>query len=173
MTPPLAEFAAPWGRSLRRVTALTCTLMAAITLIGLLGWQSSSSLWRISMVILPIGIALGALPWMVRGYRLMPGALEVERLGWRTVIPLTGLRSVTGDAEALCGAWRLLGNGGLFAITGIFWSRRLRRFRVWATDPARAVVLRFADRTVVISPDDPVKFIIRARTLLATAGFPD
>lgn len=173
MAAPLAEFAAPWGRSVRRVTALTCSLMAVIALIGLLGWQSGDLAWRIGMVILPIGIALGALPWVVRGYRLTPRTLEVKRLGWRTVIGLTGLQAVTGDAEALRGAWRLFGNGGLYAISGVFWSRRLGRFRVWATDPARAVVLRFADRTVVISPDDPVKFIIRARILLATAEFPD
>lgn len=41
-----------------------------------------------------------------------------------------------------------------------------------ATDPSRAVVLRYADRTVVISPHDPQQFIMRAGTFIKIAGFP-
>jgi hypothetical protein len=74
--------------------------------------------------------------------------------------------------DALRGAWRVFGNGGLFSFTGEFWSRKLGRFRALATDPERAVVLRWPKRTIVITPHDPQQFIMRAGTLLKTAGFP-
>jgi hypothetical protein len=69
------------------------------------------------------------------------------------------------------GSLRLLGNGGLFSFSGEFWNRRLGRYRALATDPSRAVVLRYPGRTIVITPHDPQQFIMRARTLLSTSQF--
>jgi hypothetical protein len=37
---------------------------------------------------------------------------------------------------------------------------------------SRAVVLRYADRTIVITPQDPQHFIMRAGTFIRVAGFP-
>ena len=54
---------------------------------------------------------------------------------------------------------RLFGNGGLFSYHGWFWNRRLGRYRLYATDPERAVVLRFARRTIVVSPGEPAAFV--------------
>jgi hypothetical protein len=67
---------------------------------------------------------------------------------------------------------RTTGNDGFFSITGRFWSRTLGWHRAFATDSSRAVVLRYADRTIVISPHDPQQFIMRAGTFIKTAGFP-
>ena len=64
------------------------------------------------------------------------------------------------------------GNGGLFSITGRFWNRKLGRYRALATDPSRAIVLRYPKRTIVITPHDPQHFIMRARTFLKVADFP-
>ena len=61
------------------------------------------------------------------------------------------------------GSVRVFGNGGLFSITGRFWNRKLGWYRAYATDPSRAVVLRYPKRTVVITPHDPQHFIMRAR----------
>ena len=69
-----------------------------------------------------------------------------------------------------------MNHGGLgdqpFSFSGEFWNRRLGRFRALATDPQRAVVLRYSRRTVVITPHDPQQFIMRARTVLKTSQFP-
>lgn len=103
---------------------------------------------------------------------LTQDAILVKRLGWQTRLALEGLQSVTGDAEAMKGALRLMGNGGLFSFSGEFWNRKLGRFRALATDPSRAIVLRYPKRTVVITPHDPQQFIMRARTLIKTRDFP-
>ena len=75
---------------------------------------------------------------------------------------------MTGEADALRGAVRFFGNRGLFAFTGWFWSRRLGRFRAFATDPGRAVMLRYADRKVIVTPHDPQHLIVRLRTLMGS-----
>ena len=50
---------------------------------------------------------------------------------------------------------RLCGIGGLFVFCGLFWSRKLGRYRAYITDPRRAVVLRFGNKVVVVTPDEP------------------
>ena len=65
---------------------------------------------------------------------------------------------------------RLFGNGGLFGITGWFWNRRFGRFRAYATDPGRVVLLRYRDgRKIVVTPHDVQQFIVRVRTLAQVA----
>jgi Bacterial PH domain len=118
------------------------------------------------MVGMPLVVLLGALPFMVRGYVVTETHIEVRRLGWSTLLPLAGLAAVTGEPEGLRGSVRLFGNGGLFAISGWFWTRRIGRFRAYATDPGRVVLLRYRDgKRVVVTPHDVQHFIVRVRTL--------
>jgi hypothetical protein len=162
----LAEFAAPWGRSLRTVTTGVVTVLGIVMLTGLVNgpWQLSPFHWL--MVGVPAAVFIVTLPFMVRGYALTERYIEVRRLGWNTVLPLAGLVAVTGEPDGMRGSVRLFGNGGLFAISGWFWNRRLGRFRAYATDPERAVLLRYRDGSkVVVTPDDVQHFIVRARTL--------
>jgi Bacterial PH domain len=166
------EFRAPWSKSLKVLTTFSLAVLALVTVVALsTAVPPQASFIRPLLVLVTVSVALGALPFMVRGYVLTEDAILVKRLGWMTRLPLHGLRSVSGDVDALRGAWRVFGNGGLFSFTGEFWSRRLGRFRALATDPERAVVLRWPKRTIVITPHDPQQFIMRAGTLLKTAGF--
>ena len=166
------EFAAPWGRQLKRASVFCLAVLAVVFCTGLISLRGQAP-WFASTLLLmiPVLVLAGALPFMVRGYVLLDDALIVERLGWRTRLPLAGLKSVGGDVEAMRGSVRLLGNRGLLSLTGEFWNRRLGRYRALATDPARAVVLRYANRTIVITPHDPQHFIMRARTLMKYAEF--
>lgn len=107
-------------------------------------------------------LALSAL-FTVRGYTLEPGTLRVHRLFWTTDLPLAALESAWASPDAMRGALRLFGNGGLFAITGVYSNRRLGRFRAFATDPANAVVLELRERKVVVTPQDPARFLARLR----------
>jgi hypothetical protein len=63
-------------------------------------------------------------------------------------------------------SWRIWGNGGLFAIHGWFQNRELGRYRAFVTDPDHAVVLRWPQVTVVVSPGEPARFVqvLQART---------
>ena len=167
----LAEFTAPWGRSVFLATAVSVAVLLAVALAALAVGPRQLPLWRVAMVGAPLALLAAALPFMVRGYILTEDAIEVRRLGWSTVLPLAGLSAVTGEPQALRGSLRLFGNGGLFGISGWFWNRRLGRFRAYATDPDRVVLLAYRDgRKVVVTPGDVQHFIVRVRTLANMGG---
>jgi hypothetical protein len=162
----LAEFSAPWSRSLWLTTALSVAVLLAVALAAEFTGPRQSLLWRLAMLGVPVAVLLGALPFMIRGYTLTETDIEVRRLGWSTLLPMAGIVAVTGEPDGLRGSLRLLGNGGLFGISGWFWHRRIGRFRAYATDPGRAVLLRYRDgRKVLLTPHDVQHFIVRVRTL--------
>jgi hypothetical protein len=166
-----AQFSAPWSRSLRIVTAGTVIVLICIALLGLFTGPRQLPLWRGAMIGVPLIVLATAAPFMVRGYLLTDTAITVRRLGWSTVLPLEGLSSITGEPEGLRGSVRIFGNGGLFAICGWFWNRRFGRFRAYATDPGRVVLLRYRDgHSIVVTPDDVQHFIVRTRTLARIAA---
>ena len=54
---------------------------------------------------------------------------------------------------------RTFGNGGLFAFVGRYRNRLIGPYRAYATDLHKTVVLRFTDKTIVITPEEPEKFV--------------
>jgi hypothetical protein len=95
---------------------------------------------------------------MVRSYQIESDQLRIERLGWQTTIALNDLESATYDPTAMDGSLRLLGNGGLFAFSGKFWNQKLGRYDAYATALRLAVVLKFSQKTVVVTPEKPEQF---------------
>jgi hypothetical protein len=166
------EFRAPWSRSLKTASRIAVFILLGIAVAGIVLIPARMPLFRVFMVAVPACILVSALLFRVCGYSLTATALEVERPLWTTPFTLADLLSVAGDSDALQGSLRLFGNGGLFSFTGIFWNRRLGLFHAYGTDPGRAVVLKFRKRTIVITPDDTQRFIVRVRTYLATAAHP-
>ena len=77
--------------------------------------------------------------------------------------PLAGLVAIDRDREVMRWAVRLWGNGGLGSIRGRFWSKRNGKFDAFLTDTDHAVVLRWPDKVVAVSPADPEFFIFTAR----------
>jgi len=166
MTLLLAEFSAPWSRSVRVATVASVAGLSVMVLAGLFAGPQQLAVWRGALVGVPLVVLLATLPFMVRGYVLTERHIEVRRLGWRSLLPLAGLVAVTGEPEGLSGSVRLFGNGGLFGISGWFWNRRIGRFRAYATDPGRVVLLRYRDGSqVVVTPHDVQHFIVRVKTL--------
>ncbi len=161
------EFHASWGKPLRVLSALSLGILMLIVILGLATGPRHLWIWRVAMIGAPLFVAIAALPFMVRGYTLTGGSLVVHRLGFDTTLPLDDLRSVRGVAGDVAGAVRLFGNGGLFSITGWFWNRRLGRYRAYATDFDRAVLLEFGRRKVVVTPHDPQAFIAQVRRQFA------
>jgi len=166
------EFGAPWSRSLKTGSRLAVCVLFGIAVAGFVLVPARIPAARLLMVGLPVAIVVSALLSMVSGYTLTATALEVRRPLWTTSFALGELVSVAGDGEALQGSLRLFGNGGLLSFSGIFWNRRLGLFHAYGTDPGRGVVLKFKKRTIVITPDDPQRFIVRVRTHLANAERP-
>jgi hypothetical protein len=166
------EFRAPWSKELRAATAVSLGVLIVVMAAAILSRSRAPLLASVLLIALPLLISVATFASRVRGYLLDEDSITVQRGGWNTRLPLIGLRSVTGDAEAMRGSIRVFGNGGLFAYTGEFWNRKLGRYRALATDPSRAIVLRYPKRTIVITPHDPQHFIMRARTFLKVADFP-
>jgi hypothetical protein len=160
------EFKAPWSAGLRRLSIYSISILVAVVLAAIVARQYLPAPVTLAVIALPFLILIAAAACMVKGYVLTNDEIVVKRLGWSTRFDLQGLRSVSGDNEAMQGSLRLFGNGGLLSYSGYFWNRKIGRYRAFATDPSRAVVMRYAHRTVVITPDDPQRFIVRARTML-------
>jgi Bacterial PH domain len=78
--------------------------------------------------------------------------------------PLEGMASAERDPEVMCRAVRVFGNGGLGSIRGRFWSKRLGKFYAFLSGTENAVVLRWPDRVVAVSPADPEFFITCAKS---------
>jgi hypothetical protein len=164
------EFRAPWSANLRTMTVMAVGFMALVMLAAIVA--RPPLLAAVLLIALPLIIVASTVAGRVRGYTLTDDAITIHRGSWDTRLPLAGLRSVSGDVDAMRGSIRVLANGGIFSFTGRFWNSKLGWYRAFATDPSRAVVLRYAKRTIVITPHDPQHFIMRARTLLKVAEFP-
>lgn len=164
------EFRAPWDAYLRFMAASVSVAVPLIMLATIV--VAATSLAAFLMFAVPPLLVGAALAGRVRGYVLTEDAITIRR-GWReTRLSLAGLCSVTADVAAMSGSLFLFSNHGLFSYVGRYWNRKLGWYRAYATDRSRAVVLRYADRTVVISPHDPQQFIMRAGTFIKIAGFP-
>ncbi|HNP64376.1 MAG TPA: PH domain-containing protein [Woeseiaceae bacterium] len=151
-------FRAPWSLSLRLVTTLSSGVLIGIAVIGISMPPGNEFVWLGSMVALPLLILFGSALFMIRGYELTKDKLLVRRLGWKSVVDLSGLKGVEINPDAMKRSLRSFGNGGLFCFAGKFWNRELGSYRAFATDPRLAVILRLATRTIVVTPDDPTKF---------------
>jgi hypothetical protein len=149
-------FNAPWGKTLRWVSALSGLLLLAVA-VPLLAKATPTAAQGLTA--LPLLILAGAALFVIRSYTIEPGELLIRRLLWTTRLPLAGLQSVEAVPDAMRGSVRLFGNGGLFSITGWYRNRALGNYRAFVTDLKKTVVLRFEKKTVVISPADPERFV--------------
>lgn len=148
------SFKANWGRPLILISTAATLICLGVAIHS---WQRGHHgflrFW------LPLLLPFTALPFMVRGYRIIPGELMVRRLLWETDIPLAGLAAAEREPEIMKGCLRLCGNGGLFSFTGWFWNRKHGMFRVFATNTRDMVALKIGRKTIVVSPDRPAEFI--------------
>jgi hypothetical protein len=149
---------APWGRALIVISGLLVVLAVA-GLVGLpmLMTDVHPCLTWFAAWLLPV-IVLACLPFMVRGYVITDKAILIRRLFWTTRLDRGDLISAESVPKAMGKSLRTCGNGGGFSFTGWYWSKSLGCFRAFVTDLNRTVVLRFATRTVVVSPEDPEEF---------------
>ena len=167
--------AAPWATSLKVVSTFGTLVIAGagVALLRSVPRETRvpfAETFGTLLSAVPLLILLGALLFVVKGYELEAGVLRVRRLLWSTPVPLDGLERAWHDPSAMRRSIRLFGNGGLYSITGLFRNPALGRYRAFVTDPAKAVVLRFPARVVVLSPASPDAFVAHLRTLVPGLG---
>ncbi len=110
-------------------------------------------------------------------WALSPKAIEIEggelrvlRRAWRAAtFPLSRVDGVTVlPAGALRGAVRTFGNGGLFGYYG--WYYKKGPFRLYATRTDRLVQVGIDGKRIVVSPDDPQRFVDGLLSAVPRAG---
>jgi hypothetical protein len=157
-------FAAPTGARVRVLTGFSFAVIAGFVVFNVFLAREMHApprqFWPIVLapcagLVVVIPVVLHA--W-VRGYRVVPGELQVVRLGRVNRFALAGLERVEFVPNVLTGARKSWGNDGAGAITGDFRSEALGKFEVLATHPGRTVVLGWPDRRLVVSPEQPEKF---------------
>jgi hypothetical protein len=154
----MKHYDAPWSRSLVVISTLTTLICLVIAFMPHTAATPANPpyFWLRTM---PIALIISCALFTIRGYSLAPDTILIHRLLWSTRLPLADLQSADFDPNAMRGAWRTCGNGGFFSFTGFYRNRLLGAFRAFVTDPRRAVVLHYSQRTVVLSPSDPESFV--------------
>ncbi|MCB1086244.1 MAG: helix-turn-helix domain-containing protein [Verrucomicrobiae bacterium] len=161
-TSPLrTSFRSPWSLSLKVITGFSLFFLLGVGIYA----RFHGHPWTLEGVKLLI---LACLALSVRGVSMKEGQLLIHRIGWSTRLPLAAIRSVEVNPEATMGSIRLFGIGGLFAYVGWYRNDLLGSYRAYATDFQKTVVIRFADRTIVVTPDDPAEFSDAVGRMIST-----
>ncbi len=163
--------AAPWSTSVKATSALSVVVLVVVgSVLPYAVAEASHPPFadgvRGLLRLVPFAIVAVAALFVVRGYEVEGRELRVQRLLWETRVPLEGLEGAWRDPEAMARSTRIFGNGGLFAVTGLYRNKKLGMYRAYVTDRTQAVVLRMrADKAIVISPERPEAFLaaLRAR----------
>ena len=148
-------YRAPWGKSLIIVSAVLTIMGVGLTFV--IAKEGGAYAWMFGC--LPMLVIAGCLPFAVRGYGLTEDAIWIRRLFWTTRLDRAGLISAEYLPKAMNKSLRTCGNGGAFSFSGWYWSKSLGHYRAFVTDLNRTVVLRFAKRTAIVSPDAPEDFV--------------
>jgi hypothetical protein len=156
----MKQYKAPWGTSLVILSLLVTVVCLGVSVVLwlLAAPKLSPGLARL-LPLLPVLLVLGSALFTIRGYTVTPEAILVHRLLWDTWLPRVGLESAQVEPEAMRGSLRTFGNGGGFSFTGFYWNKRLGSYRAFVTDLRRTVVLRYAGRRIVLSPELPEDFV--------------
>ncbi len=168
IVPPDAVFApASAGARVRLATMLSIVIVIVLvaSLFAAMMLERQAPPWPAFGVIGVAPLVVGAI-WFtahIRNYRVTASELLVELPLRKARFPLPGLQGAEPDRDAFRGARKIVGNDGLRAITGRFRSERLGRFHAYVTDTERAVVLRWPDRCLVISPQQSSLFVETVR----------
>ena len=152
----MKKFNAPWGNALIFISSITTLILIPIFVIGLTRMEEG---WNRILIFLPLVILLGAIPFIIRGYSLEGDQLLIHRSFWTDRINLQDLENADYRPNGMARSLRIGGNGGLYSFTGWYWNRKHGRYRAYVNDLNHIVVLKFPNRTIMVSPDRPEEFV--------------
>lgn len=147
-------YQATWDRLLH-IVSWGVVLVSVMAFVAVLFFGEKQLAWKVGVLVLLLATSI---PFTIRGYSVDDHEIGIRRLFWTTRIKRDGLTGAEVIPDAMRGSLRTCGNGGLFSFTGWYWSKKLRAYRAYVTHRHNTVVLRFPNRTIVVSPDDPERF---------------
>jgi hypothetical protein len=150
------------GASRRRFKLLMLSLGILMLVVGIVVLVDG----RVVAALLALAVALvSRLAWKMSG-DLTPVWLEVEphKLNIQTSsrlveIPLEGASARVLTADEQAHLERLTAAGGFVVASGGFDSHVLGEFDLYASDLGHGVLVEATDHRVVVTPDDPQKFL--------------
>ncbi len=158
-------FHAPWSRKLGYSTLLLILILFGASTLGRMTIHDGDLFAAFMVTGVPLLLASGSSLFVIRGYIITEESLFVQRLFWNTQIDLSNLSSCEVNPTAMARSLRTFGNGGMFCISGYFHNSTLGNYRAFATDPKLSVVLRFSDKIIVVTPDNPQQFAAALRDI--------
>lgn len=155
-------YRAPWSKTLLGLSVFSTVIILGVSFLMFSLGRAVHPLLAVEGWLVLSVLPMSAL-FVVRSYTVRDHELWIQRLLWKTVVPLANLRDVYRDPKAMSYSWRTWGNGGCLSFTGWFYSKQLGHYRAYATDSARSVVLVLGERTMVVTPDRPDEFVEQLR----------
>jgi hypothetical protein len=156
----MKHYEAPWDRALIVLSVLTTVVCLGVS--GGVWWEAAAThqpnllRW---VALLPLLILLGCALFTIRGYAISSDEILIHRLLWFTSLPRAGLKTASVEPDAMRGSLRTFGNGGGFSFSGLYYNKRMGSYRAFVTDLTRTVVLHYANRRIVLSPESPADFV--------------
>jgi hypothetical protein len=153
------QYKAPWGSHVKIMT-----IGGSIICIGAPVWfaitgGAPNDPVLCCMMRAPLFLWLACLLLTVRGYTITEDSILIHRLVWNTRLPLELISEIDFDPRTYYRALRCFGTGGLFGISGLYYTPRRGTFRAFLTDTKSTVLLKFSSRTILVSPPDPRRFV--------------
>ncbi|BDG01685.1 PH domain-containing protein [Anaeromyxobacter oryzae] len=135
-------------------------------------------LWLLAALLAAIPLAVGAIAWSAwsrgpRAIAVRDGAVAIERNGAEDLeIPLGDVHAAEPlPAERLAGLVRSAGTSGFGVRYGRFWAPALGSFQLYGlTSRCQYVLLDTAAGPVVVTPDEPARFLAEVRRGMARPG---
>lgn len=166
------EFAsAPMGKRVIGPTVMTFSVLLVVLLFNIVFSiaglsRNTKPTDRVAVAVAPLVGLLVTLPLFlyerskVARFRIDENCLV---LGTKR-FPLQGVVEVRRDPEVMRWSIKLFANGGLGSLRGSFRSKRIGKFYAFMTGTENAVVLRWPDKTIAVSPADPEFFMLSVRS---------
>lgn len=153
----VANFAVHYGGTLKLMTAIVVAVLLGMAIVGLVHYRNGA-LYLLGMVAMPLAILLGAFACTVLRYEVSSAGIDVVRPIGRKRIAAT-VTAIRADNDALKGALRTFGNGGLFSFNGYYRLANYGSCRLWVTDMSKLVVIHGDHGCVVVSPAERARFV--------------
>ena len=153
---------APWPRALKITSGLGMALLLGVGVAVYRAVPVPAGFTHyvgVGIALIPPASMALSLLFMVTGYAVSASSLVIQRPLWGTEFSINGLQGVAFEPGICKKSMRIFGNGGLFAFTGLYKNSDLGRYRLFATDLSRSVVLTFPGRRIVITPAAPEAFV--------------
>jgi hypothetical protein len=153
----VANFAVHYGAMLKLMTAVVVAVLLGTAIIGVVHYRNGA-LYLLGVVAMPLAILLGTFACTVLRYEVSSSGIDVVRPIGRKRIAGT-VAAIGVDDDALKGAIRTFGNGGLFSFNGYYRLAKYGSCRLWVTDLKSLVVIHGDHGCVVVSPAERARFV--------------